>query len=48
MAHGHLVDCVHAWEGTRSFDIVRRNVDLNAVSNEQFRFFEKHHFVFSR
>jgi hypothetical protein len=43
---GHKVDCVDAWHGASMDDIHHRQVNLNELKDEQFRFFENHHFHF--
>lgn len=43
---GYRVDCVDTWEGTAFEDIKLTVVDLGEVADEQFRFYENHHFLF--
>ena len=40
------VDCIDIWEGTGRADIIETSVNLNDIADDQFRFFENHHFVF--
>lgn len=44
---GHQVDCVDVWNYSAANEIVKLEVNLKTVSDEQFRFFENHHFIFS-
>lgn len=44
---GHRVDCVDAWWSGSELPDVEMPVDLNIVSDDQFRFFENHKFIFS-
>jgi hypothetical protein len=44
---GHPVDCVDVWYGAAKDDIKEMEVNLKDVSDEQFRFFENHHFIFA-
>ena len=45
---GERVDCVDAWEHADPslVSAASRTVDLARISDEEFRFFENHHFVF--
>lgn len=43
---GFQVDCVDTWYGAGREDITEMNVILDHIADEQFRFFENHHFVF--
>jgi hypothetical protein len=43
---GFQVDCIDTWEGTGREDIIETSVNLNDIADNQFRFFENHHFVF--
>lgn len=43
---GHQVDCIDAWSGAGPADIVEKDVDLKNLADEEFRFFENHHFRF--
>jgi hypothetical protein len=43
---GYNVDCVDIWEGTAPEEINLKLVDLGEVADEQFWFFENHHFLF--
>lgn len=47
LADGYEVDCVDLWAEGAAGKIVTREVDLAAVSDQEFRFFENVHFVFS-
>ena len=42
----YQVDCIDTWEGTEGEDILEISVNLNDVADDQFRFFENHHFLF--
>jgi hypothetical protein len=44
---GYQLDCIDAWSGAGPADIVEKDVDLKTVADEEFRFFENHHFRFS-
>ena len=44
--NGQRVDCIDAWNDAKQDDILERVVNLKIVNDEQFRFFENHHFVF--
>ncbi len=43
---GNQVDCIDAWHGIGKEDIVATTVNLTDIKDEQFRFFENHHFHF--
>ena len=43
---GEHVDCIDAWEGDHTEALHLRPVNLNQVRDEEFRFFENHHFDF--
>ena len=43
---GHKVDCIDTWYGAARDDITEINVKLKDVDDDEFRFFENHHFVF--
>ena len=43
---GHRVDCIDAWSGAGPMDIVVKEVELEALADVEFRFFENHHFRF--
>ena len=43
---GHKADCVSAWNG-EAHQIRTQQVDLSAVPDDEFRFFENYHFVFT-
>ena len=43
---GFQVDCIDTWEGTGREDFVETSVNLDDIADDQFRFFENHHFVF--
>ena len=43
---GYKVDCIDTWYGARREDITELIVNLDHIADEQFRFFENHHFVF--
>lgn len=44
---GHQVDCVDIWNSAPDEDIERIDVNLNIISDEQFRFFENYYFNFT-
>ncbi len=44
---GHQVDTIDAWWDADPGKLRRMDVDLGAVGDEQFRFFENYHFVFT-
>lgn len=41
------MDCIDAWYGAVKEDIVEIKVNLKDLADEQIRFFENHHFIFS-
>jgi hypothetical protein len=43
---GYRVDCLDIWEGAAPESIQLKVVDLGEVPDEQFRFFDNHHFLF--
>ena len=43
---GQRVDCIDAWNDAVQDNIVERFVNLKKIDDEQFRFFENHHFIF--
>ncbi len=45
---GDPVDCIDVWAGAEIGRVARQEVDLSAVSNREFRFFENYHFVFRK
>jgi hypothetical protein len=47
LASGHQVDCIDFWEGTDPEDIQEILVPLGTLSDDQFRFFENHRFLFT-
>lgn len=44
---GHQLDCVDIWEGTAEADIKELWIDLNDLRDDEFRFFENYHFIFT-
>ena len=44
---GYQVDCIDDWWSGSELPYVEMTVDLNMVSDDQFRFFENHKFIFS-
>ena len=48
--NGDRVDCVDSWGHPEmsSVPAASRTVDLDGITDEEFRFFENHHFVFVR
>ena len=49
IAKGERVDCVDLWAGSNSStgSPVHMNVNLSRIRDEEFRFFENHHFDFA-
>ena len=47
LAQGEHVDCIDAWEGNSEMPFSRLPVNLGQIRDEEFRFFENHHFDFS-
>ncbi len=47
---GESVDCIDAWEHQNMCPVTgsEMQVNLSDVKNEEFRFFENHHFVFNK
>jgi hypothetical protein len=45
---GSQVDCIEIWTGAKRDQIKRLAVDVSSISREAFRFFENHHFDFSK
>ena len=45
---GHRVDCMDTWHGAKSAEIVKMEVDLGGIADDEFRFFENYHFVFTK
>ena len=43
---GLKADCVDTWEGTQPGEMIEISVNLDDIGDEQFRFFENHHFLF--
>ncbi|MGW8226806.1 MAG: hypothetical protein ACWGOY_13780 [Anaerolineales bacterium] len=43
---GYQVDCIDTWEGVENEEIVDAIVNLDEITDDQFRFFENHHFIF--
>ena len=46
LAKGESVDCIDAWESTLAEAPRLLTVDLGQIRDEEFRFFENHHFEF--
>jgi hypothetical protein len=46
LIQGFQVDCIDTWEGTQPEEIIEISVNLDDIGDEQFRFFENHHFLF--
>jgi hypothetical protein len=44
---GHQLDCVDLWYGAEVDDVKEMKVDLKNITDEQFRFFENHYFIFT-
>lgn len=47
LAKGENVDCIDAWEGNSEGPLSQLQVNLKQIRDEEFRFFENHHFDFS-
>ncbi len=48
LASGEQVDCIDLWEGDGGEKLAEtRRVDLSTVRDDEFRFFENHHFEFT-
>lgn len=47
LAKGQRVDCIDAWDGNSEMTFVHLPVNLSQIRDEEFRFFENHHFEFS-
>ena len=47
LAKGEHVDCIDAWEGISEMTFSQLPVNLSQIRDEEFRFFENHHFDFS-
>ena len=43
---GQKVDCIDVWNDAAQDHIIEQIVNLKKTDDEQFRFFENHHFVF--
>jgi len=43
---GHATDCIDVWAGSTGEGILRLEVDLATLADEEFRLFENHHFLF--
>ena len=48
ISEGSRVDCIAIWEKAQKDQIKRLAVDLLSIPRGAFRFFENHHFVFSK
>ena len=46
IAKGERVDCIDVWEGNGEGTPLSLSVDLSRIRDEEFRFFENHHFDF--
>jgi len=46
LKQGFIADCVDSWEGTQPEEMIEISVNLEDIGDEQFRFFENHHFLF--
>jgi len=44
---GHQLDCVDLWYGAKADHVKEMKVDLKKITDEQFRFFENHYFIFT-
>ena len=47
LAKGKKVDCIDAWEGNSEMPFAQLTVNLSQIRDEEFRFFENHHFDFA-
>ena len=47
LLRGEKVDCIDAWDGNSGMPFSRLTVNLSQVRDEEFRFFENHHFDFT-
>ena len=47
LAKGERVDCLDAWKGNSEIPFTHLPVNLSQIRDEEFRFFENHHFDFS-
>ena len=47
LAKGEKVDCIDAWEGNSEMPFAQLTVNLSQIRDEEFRFFENHHFDFA-
>jgi len=47
LAQGAHVDCIDAWDGNSDRPFSQLSVNLSQIHDEEFRFFENHHFDFS-
>lgn len=43
---GYQVDCIDIWEAATQAGIVQIMVNLDQISDDQFRFYENHRFIF--
>lgn len=43
---GYQVDCIDIWEADSQSDIFQFIVNLDHIRDDQFRFYENHHFIF--
>jgi hypothetical protein len=44
---GYQVDCIDTWEADSPDEIKKINVNLDHFRDDQFRFYENHHFIFT-
>ncbi|MEP6537478.1 MAG: hypothetical protein ABJF23_19235 [Bryobacteraceae bacterium] len=47
LSAGHKVDCLNSWNAVADGELTSLEVDLNRISDEEFRFFENYHFHFT-
>ena len=47
LSTGERVDCIDAWDGNSERPFSQLSVNLSQIRDEEFRFFENHHFDFS-
>jgi hypothetical protein len=47
LSTGERMDCIDAWDGNSERPFSQLSVNLSQIRDEEFRFFENHHFDFS-
>lgn len=43
---GNMVDCINIWTAANKEDILEKTINLKRIADNEFRFFENHHFRF--